>query len=75
MDLNGGIGKPKLKQPYPVEALSCDAAVPATLMGNQGVRRKGDTRPGKRWGCETLWITDGQKRDISFYAANHDTTV
>lgn len=47
----------------------------ATLMGNQGVRRKGDTRPGKRWGCETLWITDGQKQDISFYAANHDTTV
>lgn len=51
---------------------------PATLMGNQDLRHKGDSTNAnarKKGKCVTFWVTDEKKAEISAYAAEHDTTV
>lgn len=46
-----------------------------TLMGNQDTRHKGDSTARKKGKCITFWVTEEQKREISAYAADHNTTV
>ena len=51
-------------------------AASSTLMGNQDTVNKGDsTNTRKKGKCITFWVTDGQKSEISAYAAEHNTTV
>lgn len=60
----------------PVRRTESVSAKPSkTLMGNQDTRHKGDSTTRKKGKCVTFWVTDEQKRAISAYAAEHNTTV
>lgn len=60
----------------PVRRMATAASEPSkTLMGNQDTRRKGDSTARKKGKCITFWVTEEQKREISAYASDHNTTV
>lgn len=59
----------------PVRRTVAPANPSATLMGNQDTRDKGDSTSRKKGKCVTFWVTEEQKREISAYAAEHNTTV
>lgn len=59
----------------PVRRTVAPTTASATLMGNQDTRGKGDSTNRKKGKCITFWVTEEQKREISAYAAEHNTTV
>lgn len=64
------------KKPVRYSPPAPTAPVSDTLMGNQDTVNKGDsTNTRKKGKCITFWVTDGQKSEISAYAAEHNTTV
>ncbi len=48
---------------------------PATLMGNQDVKRKGDTGGNRKSAQMTFWVTPARKAEIAAYAAAHEMSV
>ena len=60
----------------PVRRMTVSEEAAPTLMGNQDTRHKGDSTSSRKKGKRiTFWVTDGQKAEISTYAAEHNTTV
>lgn len=60
----------------PVRRMQVPQEPAPTLMANQDLRHKGDSTSSRKKGkCITFWVTDGQKAEISAYAAEHNTTV
>lgn len=45
------------------------------LMGHQDLKNKGDSTARKKDKCITFWVSEEQKREISTYASDHNTTV